>query len=31
MVANRVAWGTSALGLVIASIITAALMSVHGP
>jgi hypothetical protein len=30
-VANRVAWGTAALGLVVASIITAALMSVHGP
>ncbi len=30
-VANRVAWGTAGLGLVVASIITAALMSVHGP
>lgn len=30
-VANRVAWGMAALGLVVASIINAALMSVHGP
>jgi hypothetical protein len=30
-VVNRVAWGTAGLGLLITSIITAALMSVHGP